>query len=127
MTDLERFRNVLTGFALMSLIAVGASWIFSPWSHSSPHRGAVVTLKLPQVICRSADSVRRIGESDSNANDVALPRMLFRECKKVEAGIELTVEEIGRAVTRVREKDAIASTYASTNQIMANVPTIASK
>jgi hypothetical protein len=126
-TDLERSANVFTSFALMSLIAVGAYWIFSPWSHSSPHRGALVTLKQPQVICRSAESVRRIGQSGTKVNDVVLPRMLFQECKKVEAGTELTVEEIGRAVARVREKDAIASTYASSDQIMANVPTVASK
>ena len=118
---------VLAGFALMGLTAVGTNWIFSPANHSNPRRGAVVTLKQPLVICRSADSVRRKGESGSNADDVALPRILLRECQKVEAGTELTVEEIGTAVTRVREKEAIASAYASTDQLMANVPAVASK
>ncbi len=117
---------VLTGFALTGLIAVGTNWIFSPVSHSSPRR-AVVTLKEPLVICRSADSVRRKGDSDGDADDVALPRILLRECQKVEAGTELTVEEIGTAVTRVREKDAITSAYAATDQIIANVPAVALK
>ena len=117
---------VLTGFALTGLIAVGTNWIFSPVSHSSPRR-AVVTLKEPLVICRSADSVRRKGDSGGDADDVALPRILLRECQKVEAGTELTVEEVGTAVTRVREKEAIASAYASTDQLMANAPAVASK
>ena len=118
---------VLTGFALTGLVAVGTNWIFSPVSHSSPRRSAVVTLKQPLVICRSADSARRKGGSDSDADDIALPRILLRECQKIEPGTELTVEEVGTAVTRVREKDAIASAYASTDQLMVNVPPVASK
>lgn len=125
--DLERSAYLLTGFAVMGLMAVGAYWVFSLGSHSSLHRGVVVTLKQPQVICRSADSVRHKEESGSQDDDVVLPRILLRECRKVEAGIELTVEEIGPAVTRVREKDALASAYASTDDIMANVPAVASK
>jgi hypothetical protein len=126
-TDLERSANVFTGFALIGLIAVGAYWIFGAGSYASPRRGAVVTLKQPLVICRSADSVRRKGESGSKANVVALPRILLRECQTVVVGTELIVEEVGIALTRVREKDAIESTYASTDQIMANVPTVAGK
>jgi hypothetical protein len=125
--DLERSAYLLTGFAVIGLMVVGADWIFNSGSHSSIHRGAVVTLKQPQVICRSADSIRRKAESGSMADDVVLPRILLRECRKVEAGTELTVEEIGRAVARVREKDAIESAYASTDQIMAYVPAVASK
>jgi len=123
--DLERSANVFTGFALMGLIAVGAYWIFS--AGSSPRRGPVVTIKQPLVVCRSADSVRRKGKSGSKANEVALPRILLSECQTVEVGTELTVEEVGTSLTRVREKDAIESSYASTDQIMANVPTVAWK
>jgi hypothetical protein len=125
--DLERSANVFTGFALMGLIAVGAYWIFSAGSYASPRRGPVVTLKQSLVVCRSADSVRRKGKSGSKANEVPLPRILLSECQTVEVGTELTVEEVGTALTRVREKDAIESTYASTDQIMANVPTVAWK
>ena len=118
---------VLTGFVLMGPITVGGYWIFSPGSYSSQRLGAAVTLKQPLLICRSADSVRRKGESGHEADDDALPRMLFHECREVEVGTELTVEEVGTAVTRVRAKDAIASAYASTDQLMANGPAVDSK
>jgi hypothetical protein len=47
--------------------------------------------------------------------------LLSGECRKADAGTELTVEKVSGTVARIRQKEALKSSYTLTDQLVANV------